>query len=52
VTVGRKFRIGVLGSVKGSNFAAIAAAIAAGQIPADVSSKESAAVKSNDRRKG
>jgi phosphoribosylglycinamide formyltransferase 1 len=33
---GRKFRIGVLGSGKGSNFAAIADACANGKIPADV----------------
>jgi phosphoribosylglycinamide formyltransferase 1 len=32
----RKFRIGVLGSGKGSNFVAIADAISAGQIPAEV----------------
>lgn len=32
----RKFRIGVLGSGKGSNFVAIADAIAAGKIPAEV----------------
>lgn len=32
----RKFRLGVLGSGKGSNFAAIADACAAGKIPADV----------------
>src|SRR5882724_9028604 len=31
-----KFRIGVLGSGKGSNFAAIADACAAGKIPADI----------------
>lgn len=33
----RKFRIGVLGSGRGSNFAAIADAIAAGAVPAEVS---------------
>lgn len=33
---GNTFRLGVLGSGKGSNFAAIATAIAAGQIPARV----------------
>ena len=33
----QKFRIGVLGSGKGSNFAAIADACAAGRIPAEVS---------------
>jgi phosphoribosylglycinamide formyltransferase-1 len=31
-----KFRLGVLGSGKGSNFAAIADAVAAGKIPADI----------------
>jgi phosphoribosylglycinamide formyltransferase-1 len=36
MTGDKKFRIGVLGSGKGSNFAAIADAIAAGQIPAEV----------------
>jgi phosphoribosylglycinamide formyltransferase-1 len=34
--VHNKFRLGVLGSGKGSNFAAIADAVAAGQIPADI----------------
>jgi phosphoribosylglycinamide formyltransferase 1 len=34
--VNNSFRIGVLGSGKGSNFAAIADAIAAGQIPAQI----------------
>jgi phosphoribosylglycinamide formyltransferase-1 len=34
--VGNKFRLGVLGSGKGSNFVAIANAVAAGKIPADV----------------
>ena len=33
---GRAFRLGVLGSGQGSNFAAIADAIAAGQVPAEV----------------
>jgi phosphoribosylglycinamide formyltransferase-1 len=33
---GRKFRIGVLGSGKGSNFVAIADACAAGSVPAEV----------------
>ena len=33
---GKSFRLGVLGSGKGSNFAAIADAITAGQIPAQV----------------
>jgi phosphoribosylglycinamide formyltransferase-1 len=35
VNSGQKFRLGVLGSGKGSNFAAIADAIAAGQVPAE-----------------
>jgi phosphoribosylglycinamide formyltransferase-1 len=34
--VNNKFRLGVLGSGKGSNFAAIADAVAAGKIPADI----------------
>ena len=34
---GKSFRLGVLGSGKGSNFIAIADAIAAGQLPAEVS---------------
>ncbi len=34
--VSKRFRLGVLGSGKGSNFAAIADAIAAGKIPAEV----------------
>jgi len=36
VNEGKTFRLGVLGSGKGSNFAAIADAITAGQIPAEV----------------
>src|SRR5271156_1884698 len=36
VSDGRKFRIGVLGSGTGSNFAAIAEACAAGTIPAEI----------------
>lgn len=36
VSSGRKFRLGVLGSGKGSNFVAIADACAAGKIPAEV----------------
>ena len=36
VTGSNKFRIGVLGSGKGSNFAAIADACASGQVPAEV----------------
>ena len=36
MTGGQKFRLGVLGSGKGSNFVAIADAIAAGKIPVEV----------------
>jgi phosphoribosylglycinamide formyltransferase, formyltetrahydrofolate-dependent len=36
VSSGQKFRLGVLGSGKGSNFVAIADAMAAGKIPAEV----------------
>lgn len=36
MTLEKKFRVGVLGSGKGSNFVAIADAIAAGQIPAEI----------------
>ena len=36
MTEEKKFRLGVLGSGKGSNFVAIVAAIAAGKIPAEV----------------
>ncbi|HLP76372.1 MAG TPA: phosphoribosylglycinamide formyltransferase [Candidatus Paceibacterota bacterium] len=36
MTLEKKFRIGVLGSGKGSNFVAIADAIQAGQIPAEI----------------
>ena len=36
MAIDQKFRLGVLGSGKGSNFAAIAEAIAAGKIPAKV----------------
>jgi phosphoribosylglycinamide formyltransferase-1 len=36
VAVDNKFRLGVLGSGKGSNFVAIADAVAAGKIPAEV----------------
>src|ERR1700690_327127 len=36
IAVSNKFRLGVLGSGKGSNFAAIADACAAGKIPAEV----------------
>src|SRR5215471_14141098 len=48
VAVNSTFRIGVLGSGKGSNFVAVADAIAAGKIPAQValvlSDVESAAI--------
>jgi phosphoribosylglycinamide formyltransferase-1 len=50
------FRIGVLGSGKGSNFAAIADAIAAGQIPAEIaivlSDVESAGILARARERG
>ena len=36
IAVSNPFRIGILGSGKGSNFAAIADACAAGRIPAEV----------------
>jgi phosphoribosylglycinamide formyltransferase-1 len=36
VAVNNKFRLGVLGSGKGSNFVAVADAVAAGKIPAEV----------------
>ncbi len=36
MTGNRKFRVGVLGSGKGSNFVAITAACAAGQVPAEI----------------
>ena len=43
MTNGQKFRLGVLGSGKGSNFAAIAGACASGKIPAEVALVVSAA---------
>jgi len=50
-----KFRLGVLGSGKGSNFAAIADAIAAGQVPAEValvaSDVENAGILDHARRR-
>ena len=50
------FRIGVLGSGKGSNFVAIADAIAAGQIPAEIaivlSDVESAGILAHARERG
>jgi phosphoribosylglycinamide formyltransferase-1 len=50
------FRIGMLGSGKGSNFAAIADAIAAGQIPAEIaivlSDVESAGILARARERG
>jgi len=56
VTGGHPFRIGVLGSGKGSNFLAIAEAIAAGTVPADVavvlSDVESAGILGHARRMG
>ena len=36
IAVNNKFRLGILGSGKGSNFVAIADAVAAGKIPAEV----------------
>jgi phosphoribosylglycinamide formyltransferase-1 len=36
VNLGKSFRLGVLGSGKGSNFVAIADAIAAGNVPAEI----------------
>ena len=36
MSIGKPFRLGVLGSGKGSNFVAIADAIAAGKVPAEV----------------
>lgn len=51
-----KFRLGVLGSGKGSNFAAIADAVAAGKIPADItlvaSDVESAGILTLARERG
>lgn len=53
---GNIFRLGVLGSGKGSNFAAVAAAIAAGQIPAQValvlSDVENAGILEHARQRG
>lgn len=55
MTDGRKFRIGVLGSGKGSNFVAIADACASGKIPADIalvlSDVESAGILSHARER-
>ena len=52
----QKFRLGVLGSGKGSNFVAIADACAAGQIPAEVavvlSDVENAKILSHARERG
>ncbi len=54
-TVSNKFRLGVLGSGKGSNFVAIADACAAGKIPAEVavvlSDVESAGILSHARER-
>jgi phosphoribosylglycinamide formyltransferase 1 len=55
VSSSQKFRLGVLGSGKGSNFAAIAGACAAGKIPAEValvlSDVESAGILSRARER-
>lgn len=55
MTLEKKFRIGVLGSGKGSNFVAIADAIASGQIPAEialvVSDAESAGILAHARER-
>jgi phosphoribosylglycinamide formyltransferase-1 len=55
MTSGRKFRLGVLGSGKGSNFVAIADACAAGKIPAEValvlSDVESAGILAHARQR-
>ncbi len=52
---GRTFRLGVLGSGKGSNFVAIADAIAAGKVPAEVvlvlSDVENAGILENARKR-
>jgi phosphoribosylglycinamide formyltransferase-1 len=54
--VSNRFRIGVLGSGKGSNFVAIADAIARGEVPADVaiviSDVESAGILQHARERG
>jgi phosphoribosylglycinamide formyltransferase-1 len=56
VNSGKPFRLGVLGSGKGSNFVAIADAIAAGKIPAEValvvSDVESAGILEHARQRG
>jgi phosphoribosylglycinamide formyltransferase 1 len=56
VTDGRQFRIGVLGSGKGSNFVAIADACASGKIPATValvlSDVETAGILGHARERG
>lgn len=56
MTDGRSFRIGVLGSGKGSNFVAIAEAIRAGAMPAEVaivlSDVESAGILERARERG
>lgn len=52
----KQFRLGVLGSGKGSNFVAIADAIAAGQVPAEIalvlSDVESAGILEHARQRG
>jgi phosphoribosylglycinamide formyltransferase-1 len=54
--VNNKFRLGVIGSGKGSNFAAIANAVATGKIPADIalvaSDVESAGILTLARERG
>ena len=56
VNDGKTFRLGVLGSGKGSNFAAIADAIASGHVPAEValvlSDVESAGILEPARERG
>ncbi|TAL07262.1 MAG: phosphoribosylglycinamide formyltransferase [Verrucomicrobia bacterium] len=56
MTVSPKFRLGVLGSGKGSNFVAIAEVIAAGQVPAEValvlSDVESAGILEQAKQRG
>ncbi len=55
MAVNNKFRLGILGSGKGSNFAALADAVAAGKIPADMaivlSDVESARILSGARER-
>lgn len=55
MTVGKPFRLGVLGSGQGSNFVAIADAIAAGKVPAEIgivlSDVESAGILAHARQR-